>query len=329
MGKIARFIGDGFRNMASATNKMPHFKIPADQHGSAVKFSPFHRNRLAVSASQPFGGLGAGALFILNCTDDLFQEQKFQWQDALFDVVWSKNNENQVLTSSGDGSLQLWDLTENGGAIQVFKEHSAEVYSVDWATINQNPQMLSGGWDGKVKLWDPTRKNSIMTFEHGVDSKCEHNSLFSSVGSDHLLRIWNLHEKQPISVIKTKGNEILCCDWVEKSENIVGIGTDNGNSYIFDLRHAKKEVACLKSGGETAIRGMKFSPHETSIVATVGYDSITRIWDFNNPKEPLEAICQHMDCVCGVDWDPFNAQRMADCGWDSIINVFNVNLKRE
>lgn len=323
---------------------MPHYKIPADQmHGYAVKYSPFIPNRLAVAASQPFGGVGKGALFILNCTNDerLFQERTFKWDDSLLNVVWSKNNENQVLTCSGDGTLQLWNTNEEN-PIQVFKEHSAEVYAVDWATINENPQMLSGGWDGKVKLWDPTRKNSLMTFEHTIDTKWQvsrdslmifdvsfsggYNSLFSSVGSDNVLRIWNLNERTPVTLIKTKSNEILSCDWVEKSENILGIAASNGNAYIYDLRHAKKEVSVLKSGNDAAIRKIKFSSFSSSVLATVGYDSVTRIWDYNNPREPLEAICQHSDCVCGIDWDPFNVGKAADCGWDSIINVFTVKM---
>ena len=35
---------------------------------------------------------------------------RMEWSDGLFDVAWSEEHENHVVTSSGDGSLQLWDL---------------------------------------------------------------------------------------------------------------------------------------------------------------------------------------------------------------------------
>lgn len=323
---------------------MPHYKIPIDKmHGYAVKFSPFIPNRLAVAAAQLYTSIGPGALFILNCTDNehVYQERCYNWRDALLDTVWSKDNLHQVLTSSGDGSLQLWDTSsEISTPVQVFKEHTGEVYSIDWETINQNPQILSGGWDGKVKLWDPTRKNSLITFEHSIDNNNSvsrdtlmifdvsfsggHKSLFSSVGTDNYLRIWSLNEPEPVSLIKSSANEILTCDWVEKSEHMLGIGASNGSISIYDLRHSKKEVAVLKSGTESAVRRIKFSSFENSVLASGGYDSVTRVWDLNYPNVPLNAICQHGDCVFGVDWDPFNAGTIADCGWDSIISVFSV-----
>lgn len=35
----------------------------------------------------------------------------YDTQDGLFDVAWSEVNENQLVTSSGDGSIKLWDAT--------------------------------------------------------------------------------------------------------------------------------------------------------------------------------------------------------------------------
>lgn len=321
---------------------MPHYKIPFEKmHGTAVKFSPFIPNRLAVALTQSYASVGPGALLILNSTERVHQERLYNWHDALLDTCWSKDNPHQVLTSSGDGSLQLWDLlTSEATPIQVFKEHTAEVYAIDWATINQNPQMLSGGWDGRVKLWDLTRKHSLITFEHSIDNNNgvsrdtlmifdvsfsgAHKSLFSSVGTDNFIRVWSLNEPTPVTLIKSKGSEILACDWVEKDENLLGIGSSNGNIYIYDLRYAEKEYAVLKSGVESAVRKIKFSPFEASVLASVGYDSVTRVWDYNDPEAPLSAVCQHEDCVCGVDWDPFNAGMIADCGWDSVISVFDV-----
>lgn len=36
---------------------------------------------------------------------------RFETQDALFDLAWSEIHENQVVTAGGDGSVRLWDIT--------------------------------------------------------------------------------------------------------------------------------------------------------------------------------------------------------------------------
>jgi peroxin-7 len=53
--------------------------------------------------------------------------RSFDWNDGLFDVTWSENNEHVLVTCSGDGSLQLWDTAKATGPLQVYKEHTQEV----------------------------------------------------------------------------------------------------------------------------------------------------------------------------------------------------------
>lgn len=61
-------------------------------------------------------------------TDEyLIFQFSFDWNDGLFDVTWSENNENVLITCSGDGSLQIWDITKTKGPLQVYKEHTLEV----------------------------------------------------------------------------------------------------------------------------------------------------------------------------------------------------------
>jgi peroxin-7 len=34
-----------------------------------------------------------------------------QWSDGLFDVAWSETDPNIVVSASGDGGLQLWNIS--------------------------------------------------------------------------------------------------------------------------------------------------------------------------------------------------------------------------
>ena len=72
----------------------------------SVKYSPFFDSRLAVSAGANFGLVGNGRLFILNLTaNGIVCEKFFETQDCLFDLTWSEQHENQLLTAGGDGSI--------------------------------------------------------------------------------------------------------------------------------------------------------------------------------------------------------------------------------
>ncbi|KAK7835404.1 hypothetical protein U0070_017940 [Myodes glareolus] len=101
-------------------------RVPG-RHGYAVEFSPYLPGRLACAAAQNYGIAGCGTLLVLDQTESGLQIfRSFDWNDGLFDVTWSENNEHVLVTCSGDGSLQLWDTAKATGPLQVYREHTQE-----------------------------------------------------------------------------------------------------------------------------------------------------------------------------------------------------------
>lgn len=56
----------------------------------------------------------------------------FDTADGLYDCVWSEDNENILVSASGDGSIKVWDLQAPPAAnpLRSFEEHSREVPSL-------------------------------------------------------------------------------------------------------------------------------------------------------------------------------------------------------
>uniref|UniRef100_A0A2I3M405 Peroxin-7 n=1 Tax=Papio anubis TaxID=9555 RepID=A0A2I3M405_PAPAN len=111
-------------------------RVPG-RHGYAAEFSPYLPGRLACATAQHYGIAGCGTLLILDPDESgLRLFRSFDWNDGLFDVTWSENNEHVLITCSGDGSLQLWDTAKAAGPLQVYKEHTQECvqgnYVVKW-----------------------------------------------------------------------------------------------------------------------------------------------------------------------------------------------------
>lgn len=71
--------------------------------------------------------------------------REWQTMDATYDVCFNEANPNQLLAAGGDGSLKLFD-TSNNAPVRIFKEHAGEVFGVEWNHINKR-KILSASYD--------------------------------------------------------------------------------------------------------------------------------------------------------------------------------------
>lgn len=270
---------------------MPTY-FTANRHGYAVRFSKFSADRLVVATSQFYGLAGAGTLFVLDMTEDednFVETKTFHWSDGLFDVVCSEKDPNILISVSGDGTLQLWNLESMGDSSpltnlpqMIYKEHRKEVYSIDWLSVRSDNFILSASWDCTIKLWDPNCTSSLCTY--AGHSKLVYNAMFSplipntfaSVSADGYLKIWNMFNKdRPIASLKSHDGEILTCDWCKFDQNILATGSSDGLIRGYDIRHFGVPMFELK-GCDYAVRKIQFSPFDISTIASVGYDFYTR-----------------------------------------------------
>ena len=74
----------------------------------------------------------------------IVEVNSFDSRDGLYDCSWNEDNENHVISGSGDGSIKLWDVKSlNGFPLRSYEEHTHEVYSVDWNLLRKDT-FLSG-----------------------------------------------------------------------------------------------------------------------------------------------------------------------------------------
>ncbi|XP_073431991.1 peroxisomal biogenesis factor 7 isoform X2 [Dendrobates tinctorius] len=313
--------------MASAGGVTRAIRLPG-RHGYAVEFSPYVPTRLACAASQNYGISGCGTVFLLDQNDaGLLCFKSFEWSDALFDVTWSEISENILVTSSGDGSLQLWDISKPQGPVHVFKEHNQEVYSVDWSQTRGEQLLISGSWDRTAKLWDPSVGKSLCTFvghENIVYSTIWSPHIpgcFASASGDQTLRIWDVKTPASKLVIPAHQAEILSCDWCKYDENLLVTGAVDCSLKGWDLRAIRQPVFELH-GHTYAVRRVKFSPFHASILGSCSYDFTVRLWDFSKPSPLLETMEHHTEFTCGLDFSILVPGQVADCAWDETVKVY-------
>lgn len=300
-----------------------------DRHGYAVKFSPYFSNRVAVASAQHYGIAGAGRLYILELTPaGPVEVRSFDWNDAIFDLTWSENNENICVTGSGDGALGVWDVAQDKGPVKIAKEHVKEICSVDWNQNRANQLVLSASWDKTIKLWDINHPSSLMTYtghENMVYSAIWSPlvpNCFASVSGDNTLRIWDAQKSYMAQiVIPAHEGEILSCDWSKYDRNLLVTASVDCSARIWDLRNPRAPINELV-GHKYAVRRVKFSPFRPTCIATSSYDFTVRFWDFLKQQSPLETIEHHTEFVYGLDFSIHNPQQVADCGWDQIVRIY-------
>uniref|UniRef100_A0A8C5P093 Peroxin-7 n=1 Tax=Jaculus jaculus TaxID=51337 RepID=A0A8C5P093_JACJA len=277
-------------------------RVPG-RHGYAAEFSPYLPGRLACAAAQHYGIAGCGTLLILDQNESGLQVfRSFDWNDGLFDVTWSENNEHVLVTCSGDGSLQLWDTAKATGPLQVYKEHTQE--------------------------WDPTVGNSLCTFR-GHESVIYSTiwsphipGCFASASGDQTLRVWDVKAAGVRIVIPAHQAEILSCDWCKYNENLVVTGAVDCSLRGWDLRNVRQPVFELL-GHTYAIRRVKCSPFHASVLASCSYDFTVRFWNFSKPDPLLETVEHHTEFTCGLDLSLQSPTQVADCSWDETIKIYD------
>uniref|UniRef100_A0AAY4ENX0 Peroxin-7 n=1 Tax=Denticeps clupeoides TaxID=299321 RepID=A0AAY4ENX0_9TELE len=287
---------------------MATFRSPG-RHGYAVEVSPFLPSLLACAASQHYGIAGSGTLFVLEQEEaGVSLVTSFDWNDGLFDVTWSENNEHVLVTGGGDGTVQLWDTANPQGPLQVLKEHTQEVYSVDWSQTRAETLVVSGSWDHTAKVWDPERPHSLSTLQghEGVIYSTIWSphipGCFASASGDGTLRVWDMKAGVCRLVIPAHQAEILTCDWCKYDQNVVVTGSVDCSLCVWDLRNVRQHVARL-TGHSYAIRRVKFSPFHHSVLASCSYDFTVRLWDFAGSEPLLETLEHHTEFVCGLDFN--------------------------
>ena len=60
-------------------------------------------------------------------------------------MCFNEGNPNQILCAGGDGSLKLFDVSNNM-PVKILKEHAGEVFGCEWNHINKK-KILSASYD--------------------------------------------------------------------------------------------------------------------------------------------------------------------------------------
>ncbi|KAI8052491.1 WD40-repeat-containing domain protein [Syncephalis plumigaleata] len=292
-------------------------------NGYSVKFSPFFEDRIACASAANFGLVGNGRLWVLRSgtgPQGMDVEKLYDTQDGLYDLAWSEQHENQLVTGSGDGSIKLWDITLS---------EFPEVYSVNWNLIRKDT-FLSASWDLTVKWWLPERRESLATFanhQHCVYEAIwspQEADVFASACGDRIVRVWDVRRPgQPAMTIHGHQGEVLSLDWNKYQPHTIATGSVDKTIRVWDARRPDRELSCAL-GHEYAVRRVRYSPHHPNVLASASYDMTVRVWDMvagGGTAQLVNSYNAHTEFVLGIDWNLYRPDELATCAWDEQVHI--------
>ena len=288
--------------------------------------------------------------------------RSFDTVDGLYDCAWSEENENILVSASGDGSIKVWDVHGHSNPLRSFEEHTHEVYGLSWNTIRKD-RFLSASWDDTVKMWSLSAPRSLGTYTghsycvYAVQWNPREADIFLSASGDCTVKVWDVRQPAPTLSLRAHAHEVLTADWCKYNDCILATGSVDTTIKVWDVRMPNRELATLgrQGGGPDqghtyAVRKVVFSPWSPTVIGSCGYDMSVRLWDyqrgmlrvwghhtevrlspFSVTSSPVTSfsyciayspVFARRQFAVGLDFSSLREGIMASCGWDGQTHVF-------
>ena len=307
----------------------------------AVQWSPFAHDRLAVACSQYFGIIGNGRLVVLGTQAGaaLAPLVFFDVPDAMYDVAWSEASEDVLATCCGDGSVQVWDARGGSGSspVRLYREHEGEVYSVEWNALARQV-FCTGAMDGTVRIFDVHQPASVACLRGGHAS-CIYaatwsphtDGLLATAGEDGTVRLWDARSGAlTTTVAQAHADQALTCDFGKYDAFMLASGGTDGLVRTWDIRNATAGPVAVMAGHRFAVRRVRCSPHNASVIASASYDMSVMLWNHAQAApmpgaalSPIDRMQHHSEFVVGLDFNLHVPGQLASAAWDDSVVVWN------
>ncbi|ODQ64648.1 WD40 repeat-like protein [Nadsonia fulvescens var. elongata DSM 6958] len=230
--------------------------------------------------------------------------------DNGYGISWNPSNEGQLLTSSDDSTVALWDITSN---------HISQASGLS------------------VK---PTR---VYTSHEDVVNDVEWHSkdpvIFGCVSDDKYLRIYDLRvdKETPILSQMAHNEAVNTLAFHPTSRHLVATGSSDKNLNLFDLRNLSHNLHTFV-GHSDSVTSLSWSPHDDRILASGGQDRRVISWDISKiGEEQTQDDAEdgdpelhfmhggHTAPVTDFSWNLNNKWTIGSCADDNIVQIWKMS----
>lgn len=234
---------------------------------------------------------------------------------------------------------QLWDLKTNK-LLREWKEHTAEVYAVDWNLVNKE-QILSGSWDCTIKLFHPDELGSITTFkEH---TKCiyacqwhpRHAEMFASTSGGQTRthdrerrrqrRNEDTSQVPAISDSNPHARSHPSSFLSSLSCPFAAVSVSDCTLKIWDTNDRRSSLTIQAHSFE--VLTCDWNKYSEFLISTGSVDKSIRTWDIRHPRTPVTVLEGHDFAVRRLKCSPHQANVLASASYDMTTMIWDSSLE--
>jgi WD40 repeat protein/energy-coupling factor transporter ATP-binding protein EcfA2 len=213
----------------------------------------------------------------------------------------------QLASSSWDGQVILWDVTDlnNVTQLQMLTGHEGGVNDVDYSP--EGDTVLSAGADGTLRLWNTETGELVRTIEAHDNQviRAKFNStgdLVASSSRDGTVRVWNVRTGEMTRDYTGHSGWVSTVNFSHDGQYLVS-GADD-NLIVWDLAAEDSEDAIFQIlvGHQGFIYGGAFSPDDRYILSGAS-DTSVRLWEVATGEE-IRQFNGHSNWVLDIEFHP-------------------------
>ena len=239
------------------------------------------------------------------------------------------SDKQRFVSASDDATVKIWDVSKDKPIKSI--DFKTGVHSVVFAPVGAGKVTLiaTGERSGDIQVLNPETEERIFIANHGslvlgVALTMFNNKLMlASVGSDKIVKIWNVTDKQTTSPIKRSGHTgpVYTVAFSPTGEYLATAGWDS-KICIWNTKDGTLHKTLV--GHENDVWSLAFDDCE-GLLASSGQDGTVRIWKLD-ADEPVQTIRAHKT-ACHVVRFSVDGKSVFSGARDGTVRKWAVNVK--
>ena len=225
----------------------------------------------------------------------------------------------QVVSSSGDMTLRIWDLG-SGAIVRTLGEHSDTVTAV--AVTPDGRQVVSGSGGGTLRVWDCASGASVCTLSghtgrvNSVAVTPDGRQVVSG-SDDRTVRVWDLASGETVRTLSGHTGGVKAVAVTPDGRQVVS-GADDRTARVWDL--ANGETVHTLGGHSDSVWAVAVTADSHQVVSGAG-DNTLRVWDLAS-GETVRTLSGHTGPVYAVALTA-DGRQIVSGSWDKTLHVWD------
>lgn len=226
-------------------------------------------------------------------------------------------SDNIVASGSLDGTIRVWDISNNKSRIYSQKHSVLKILFADLDKV-----LLSALSNGEVLQWNlKSRKPEVIyKFEEAIESIALSRGNLLAIASENMITIWDRIAKSEVGKFTFDDNKIRCLAF-SPDELLLAYGGNDRTIRLLDTS-TWREIARLE-GHHNFVRSICFSP-DGSLLVSGSNDGTVRLWNVKN-RNQIRVFTEHIDVVFAVAFSP-DSTLIASASYDRTIKLRGLKM---